>query len=253
MLPPLPGQVTLDSINVRWEAPKRLPEEATEILYTLAYGENGYLDNFVEVVGTNLTIEGLTMDTAYTFKAKVSTNEGSSEFSHTLTIKTLGNQTDLGAFEESVMDILDDLKEEAKKKSTFCASRASLDADAGGIITYDKVFLESSTIMDASMDPASGKFVAGAVGSYMVSFSMEMGMAPGQTHNVWVQKQGESLADSRMTGTSSAEVSFGFFDNGSKSIVVEMETGEELNLFADTSAPLGLNNIVFCVQSLKLN
>jgi len=245
--------VTLDSINVRWEAPKRLPEEATEILYTLAYGENGYLDNFVEVVGTNLTIEGLTMDTAYTFKAKVSTNEGSSEFSHTLTIKTLGNQTDLGAFEESVMDILDDLKEEAKKKSTFCASRASLDADAGGIITYDKVFLESSTILDASMDPASGKFVAGAAGSYMVSFSMEMGMDPGQTHNVWVQKQGESLADSRMTGTSSAEVSFGFFDNGSKSIVVEMETGEELNLFADSSAPLGLNNIVFCVQSLKLH
>jgi len=222
-------------------------------LYTLAYGENGYLDNFVEVDGTNLTIEGLTMDKAYTFKAKVSTYEGSSEFSHTLTIKTLGNQTDLGAFEDSVMDILDDLKEEAKKKSTFCASRASLYADAGGIITYDKVFLESSTILDASMDAASGKFVAGAAGSYMVSFSMEMGMYPGQTHNVWVQKQGESLVDSRMTGTSSAEVSFGFFDNGSKNIVVEMEAGEELNLFADASAPLGLKNIVFCVQSLKLH
>merc|ERR1712228_1068774 len=130
------------------------------------------------------------MDALYAFKAKVLTNEGSSDFSQLLTVRTMSNQTDLGRFEDQVLGILNDLKEEAKKKSTFCASRASLDADAGGIITYDKVFLESSTILDASMDPASVKFVAGAAGSYMVSFSMEMGMAPGQTHNVWVQKQG---------------------------------------------------------------
>ena len=119
-------------------------------------------------------------------------------------------------------DVLNDLKEEAKKKSVFCASQDLFDADAGGTITYDKVFLESSTIPAASMDHASGKFVAGAAGSYMVSFSMEMGMDPGQTQNIWVQKQGgEEVPGSRMTGKSSVDVFFGLFDNGSKDVVLE--------------------------------
>ena len=150
-------------------------------------------------------------------------------------------------------DVLNDLKEEARKKSVFCASRDLFDADAGGTITYDKVFLESNTIPAASMDPASGKFVAGAAGSYMVSFSMEMGMDPGQTQNIWVQKQGaEELPGSRMTGISSQDVFFGLYDNGSKDIVVELQKGDELSLYAEASSSLDLSNIVFCVKSLKV-
>ena len=103
------------------------------------------------------------------------------------------------------------------------------------------------------MDAASGKFVAGEAGSYMVSFSMEMGMDPGQIQNIWVQKQGgEEVAGSRMTGKSSVDVFFGLFDNGSKDVVVELLAGDELNLFAEASSSLDLSNIVFCVQSLKV-
>ena len=91
MLPPLPGevslfpklksykiQVSLDSITVRWEAPQRLPQEATEISYTLAYAsqaEDGSLGNFIEVENlpdTTAVVDGLTMDTQYALKAKVS-------------------------------------------------------------------------------------------------------------------------------------------------------------------------------------
>ena len=116
-------QVTLDSITVRWEAPQRLPQEATDISYLLAYGyapeaEDG---NFIEIVNINDTttvIDGLAMDTLYAFQAKVKykipslndsmclqvlTNEGDSEFSRMLTIKTMSNQTDLGRFEDQVM------------------------------------------------------------------------------------------------------------------------------------------------------
>ena len=181
----------------------------------------------------------------------------------------MNNQTDLGKFEDQVMgkltflisfklisllsDILNGLKEEAMKKTVFCSSRALFDADAGGTITYDKVFLESNTIPTAGMDAASGKFVAGEAGSYMVSFSMEMGMDPGQTQNIWVQKQGaEELPGSRMTGMSSQDVFFGLYDNGSKDIVVELQKGDELSLFAEASSNLDLSNIVFCVKSLKV-
>merc|ERR1712192_380860 len=253
MLPPLPGEVTLDSITVRWEAPQRLPEEATHISYTLVYASEAENEHFIpNIHDTTIVIEGLTMDTPYTFQAKVLTSEGASEFSRTLTIKTMSNQTDLGRFEDQVMDVLNGLKEEAAKKSIFCSSRALFDADAGGIITYDKVFLESSTIPTAGMDAASGKFVAGEAGSYMVSFSMEMGMDPGQIQNIWVQKQGEEVAGSRMTGKSSVDVFFGLFDNGSKDFVVELQKDDELNLFAEASSSLDLRNIVFCVQSLKV-
>ena len=70
-------QVSLDSITVRWEAPQRLPEEATEISYTLAYAaqaEDGSPGNFIEIanlVDTTTVIDGLTMDTLYSLKAKV--------------------------------------------------------------------------------------------------------------------------------------------------------------------------------------
>ena len=117
-------QVTLDSITVRWEAPQRLPQEANEISYTLAYAsqaEDGSLGNFVEVANLNDTtavIDGLAMDTQYALKAKVNykrqsmnesmwlqvlTNKGTSEFSQTLTIRTMSDQTDLGKFEDQVM------------------------------------------------------------------------------------------------------------------------------------------------------
>merc|ERR1719500_1399030 len=140
MLPPLPGEVTLDSITVRWEAPQRLPQEANEILYTLAYAseaEDGNLGDFIEVANLNdptAVIDGLAMDTQYALKAKVLTNKGTSEFSQTLTIRTMSDQTDLGKFEDQVMDVLNDLKEEARKKSVFCAYRDLFDADAGGTI-----------------------------------------------------------------------------------------------------------------------
>ena len=120
--------MSLDSITVRWEAPQRLPQDATEISYTLAYAsqaEDGSLGDFIEVANlleTTTVIDGLTMDTLYALKAKVNyrrqsmnvsiwlqvlTNEGTSEFSQMLTIRTMNNQTDLGKFEDQVMGELD--------------------------------------------------------------------------------------------------------------------------------------------------
>ena len=70
-------QVTLDSITVRWEEPRRLPQDAPQISYTLAYAsqdEDGNLGDFEEVadlLDTTTIINGLAMDALYAFKAKV--------------------------------------------------------------------------------------------------------------------------------------------------------------------------------------
>jgi hypothetical protein len=148
-------------------------------------------------------------------------------------------------------DTLDSLKEEAKKKSIVCAYQETFDPDNSNIITYSKVFVESNNI-GATMNPSTGMFKAGAAGSYMVSTSMEMMLNPGQTHNIVVQKQGKDITESRMTGTCNGMSFAGFYDNGSKNIVVELAIGDEINLHASTSEGMDLKNIVFCVQSLKV-
>ena len=149
-------------------------------------------------------------------------------------------------------DVLDDIKEEASKKSAFCSSKTTLNTDSATVIKYDKVFLESNNILGASMSAGSGVFVAGAGGSYLVSAGMEMMMDAGQTHNIWVRTNGENIQDSRMTGSCDVLKFFGLYDNGSKDIVVHLEAGDEVTLYTDASPGLDLQNIVFCVQSLKV-
>ena len=148
---------------------------------------------------------------------------------------------------------MDGIKAEASKKSAFCSSKTSLNTDSATVINYDTVFLDSSSIVGASMDAGSGRFVAGAAGSYLVSASMEMMMDAGQTHNIWVQRNGENIQDSRMTGSCDVLKFFGLYDNGSKDIVVHLEKDDELTLYTDASPGMDLQNIVFCVQSLKVS
>ena len=69
----------MDSAIVMWEEPSRVPENATEKFFTLAYavaygGGNGTYGDFVEVnvVGENkATVDGLVKNTLYVFKVKV--------------------------------------------------------------------------------------------------------------------------------------------------------------------------------------
>lgn len=258
MLPPFPGEVGLNSMTVRWEGPFRMAEGATDISFVVAYATVDDDDNYgdfteVSSAESNKVIDQLTKNTKYAFKVRVvTTNVGSSDFSSLLAIRTKDDQTDLGKFEDEVMNTLDGLKEDAKKKSVVCAYQGTFNPDSSNIITYSNVFVESDNI-GATMNPSTGIFKAGASGSYMVSTSMEMELNPGQTHSIVVQRQGEDIAESRMTGTCNDMSFAGFYDNGSKNIVVELATGDEINLYASTSKGMDLKNIVFCVQSLKVN
>ena len=136
----------------------------------------------------------------------------------------------------------------------FCASQNVWDTNsADKTVTYDQVFLSSVTNMvGAELDPGTGVFKAGARGSYMVSASMEMMIDSDQTHNVYIQKNGETLADSKMSAHCDVNNFYCLSDNGAKDIVVALEAGDTLNLLTKKSEGLDIANIVFCVQSLKV-
>merc|ERR1712080_437665 len=124
------------------------------------------------------------------------------------------------------MGTLDGLKGESSKKTTFCASRPSW--DEVGVVTYDKLFVDSNNIVNGELNP-------------------------GQQHKVWVQKMGNSLPDTLMSSSCNVMQFYGMSDNGSKDVVLELAAGDKVNLFHTTGdGGLGLANMVFCVQSLKV-
>merc|ERR1711874_62357 len=121
-------------------------------------------------------------------------------------------------------------------------------------MTYDEVYVKSNTIVNANMDKDTGKFHAGAAGTYMVSVSMEMKLIPGQQHKIWIQKLGNSIPETLMSSSCNVMQFYGTSDNGSKDVVLELAAGDELNLFHTTmDGGQGLSDIIWCVQSLKVH
>lgn len=247
----------MTEVHVRWEAP-RVAENAAGIYYNLKYNS---IDGDVhegevnETMATDTVVGDLHMDQTYEFRAQIVSDLGFSDFSKPQVVKTESDETDLIQFEHKVMEILDELKKEADRKTAFCASKSKW-TDTG-TITFDKVFLNNSNIDDTNLDANSGIFVAGAAGSYLVTASMEMRMISGQSHKIWIEQNGDKESE---MGSKCDEFSWGNSDNGSKDIVLELAKGDEVKLVHETTGDthladpedIILANIVFCVRSLKV-
>jgi len=254
MIPSMPGEVTTSSAMLRWEPPAHLPAFDT-LTYKLVYWPTEFEEDEVEVTVEDVHYEltDLPMATMYAAKVKLETNLGESEFSGVLTVKTLDEDSEVGHFGDEIKDNLNEIVEDMRKRSSFCASSAQTNVD--GVLTYDKLFLEQSNVPGASLDIGSGKFVAGSTGSYQVMVSAEVVTAPGQGHNIWVAvndvKKEESLIHSE-----SADYLFGSgFDNASKDIVLRLNAGDTVSITHTTTPSDGkeqLLNVIFCVSSIKL-
>jgi len=239
---------------LRWEPPAHLPAFDT-LTYKLVYWPTEFEEDEVEVTVEDVHYEltDLPMATMYAAKVKLETNLGESEFSGVLTVKTLDEDSEVGHFGDEIKDNLNEIVEDMRKRSSFCASSAQTNVD--GVLTYDKLFLEQSNVPGASLDIGSGKFVAGSTGSYQVMVSAEVVTAPGQGHNIWVAvndvKKEESLIHSE-----SADYLFGSgFDNASKDIVLRLNAGDTVSITHTTTPSDGkeqLLNVIFCVSSIKL-
>merc|ERR1719430_2164804 len=116
MIPSMPGEVTTSSAMLRWEPPTHLPEYQTH----------------------NYKLTGLTMNTLFAANVKLITDLGESAYSGVLTVKTLDDKGEVGHFADEVKGQLDDLVQEMKKRSSFCAS--SSETNVAGVLKYEKLF-----------------------------------------------------------------------------------------------------------------
>merc|ERR1712059_191446 len=99
---------------------------------------------------------------------------------------TKDDGTDLGHFATEVIEILDDLRDVAGRKCSFCSKKASFKKNQG-VITFDELFVSSNSIPGSAMSLATGEFTAGAAGSYLLTVSLQMQGQPGKYQKVWYQ------------------------------------------------------------------
>ena len=146
---------------------------------------------------------------------------------------------------------LDDLVEEMKKRSSFCAS--SSETNVAGVLSYDKLFLDQNNIPGAALDHTTGKFTAGSAGSYQVMVSAEVITAAGQTHNIWVQVNDVKMEESLIHSVTENYMFDAGYDNASRDIVLSLSAGDTVSIFHETEGgDKQLKNVIFCVSSIKL-
>lgn len=257
LIPSLPGEVTQTSATVRWEPPRRMPDDQDSVdsaVYQLhiSLADSGDVVNDFELPfsDTSKEVTGLTLDTLYEAKIKVVTSAAESEYSERLLIHTKSDKTDLDRFKDQVMDDLDDIVEESRLKSSFCASQDR--SNAAGILTYDQIDVEVNTVPGANLNVGNGLFTAGASGFYQVTMSMEMTGSSSESHSVWFERNGNKIEESLLNWNYHSTMWGKGVDNGNRDMVLRLEVGDTIGLRHEKTASEDMINIVFCVNSVKL-
>jgi len=255
MIPSMPGEVTTNSMILRWEEPDRLPEFSS-LSYRLSYGKensDGDVDQWEEVVLNELYFElnGLDMATVYDAKVKIETDIGASSFSGVLRVKTKDEISDIGHFEDQIKDDLDDIVKDMKRRSSFCATKPETNQD--GVLAFESLMLDHNNIAGATFDLNAGKFTAGATGSYQVMISAEAVSAPGQYHKLWVAVNDAKKDETLIYAEQGDHTYSSGFDNVSRDIVLKLDAGNTVTVVHETNGNENLVNVIFCVSSMKLS
>jgi len=253
MIPSMPGEVTASSATLRWESPAHLPEYEN-LNYKLEYWPVEFEEEKVEELLGDINLYELTnleINTMYAARVKVITELGESQFSGVLNVKTLDDKSDVGHFVDEVKENLDDIIKEMKRRSSFCASIS--ETNLNGVLVYNKLFLDQSNVPGALLDPSTGKFTAGAAGSYQVLVSAEVITAPDQTHDIWVAVNDVKIEESKIHSVTEDYMFDAGYDNASRDIVLKLQAGETVSIIHETNGEKQLKNVIFCVSSFKLD
>lgn len=251
MLPSRPEEVGDTSMTVRW-SPPHLPSAGGAPMYTveksLAIG-GGELETFT--TGDEfLQLGGLRKKTTYAFRFKVETSVGESGYSQVFFVTTKDDQSELGSFRDEVMRDLNNLIEEARGKSIFCASHA--ETNRVGTLTYEKIFHENNNIPGAMLDTGSGLYTTGSKGTYQVTTNMILSGEDAEGHKVWVTVNGVKVENSLLDWNYDDTLYGVGEDNAGRDIVLDLEIGDTVGLTHETSSKTGMKKVVFCVNSLVL-
>jgi len=253
-LPPTmvePTEIFEHSAIVTWDAPDRLGAGVELLHYVLEYSISGSEDARQVVVQENrCELTDLAMGTVYSFSAKVVTTAGKSQFSNMMPLKTKFTQTEMGQFKDEVYGAIGDIVDEIRRETRFCASKE--ESKETETLKYDTIYSEANNVEGAGLDVGSGLFTAGWAGVYQVAYSMEMVSEGAQEHSVWVVVNGAQVAQSIIHSSFDNNDHGTGIDNGSRVIMVSLNSGDTVGLTHQTVGNGALKRINFCVSSVML-
>jgi len=138
------------------------------------------------------------------------------------------------------------LEEEIAMRSTFCGYRDS--TSSTGTITYHSFIFESNNIPGASFDLSSGRYTAGAEGTYRVDLAigaMDSSSSSSSSRNdIYIQHNGQDIEESGIyshiyTDNTSQE-------SGGRSVILHLEKDDTVSVRGNSV--YSLIRITFCVS-----
>eukprot|EP00091_Calanus_sinicus_P018103 TRINITY_DN4023_c0_g1_i5.p1 TRINITY_DN4023_c0_g1~~TRINITY_DN4023_c0_g1_i5.p1 ORF type:complete len:201 (-),score=45.60 TRINITY_DN4023_c0_g1_i5:18-620(-) len=192
----------------------------------------------------------LSPGTTYAFTVKIVTTEGESDLSMGLMFMTKFDDEDLGQVRTEVFNAITEVEDSLKIETSFCAHKET--STEIGTVTYDAIlFLSNNNVAGADLSVSTGKFTAGATGSYKVTVGAEMLSDPSQDHYLWVVKNGAKMEETKMHSGNSNYATGKGTDNGSRELILNLNAGETISLQHETDGSSGIMSVTFCVASVE--
>jgi len=150
--------------------------------------------------------------------------------------------SEIGQVEEDVAAI----KSEIAMRSTFCGYRNWVEFT--GTITYDWFIFESNNIPGASFDLGSGRFTAGAEGTYRVDLAIgQMHSSSSSSGNgIYIEHNGQNIAESNIYSHIYTTGSYNSAESGGRSMILHLEKDDVVSV--RVASVYELYYITFCVS-----
>jgi len=225
-------------------------ENQADVLYYIVEYSNDAGGSWSYVVKDNkCKITNLSRGASYSFTVKVATSGGQSEPSAQLLVDTLFIKTEFEELREEWENSIQNLEYDARATSSFCSFKDSINDER---ISYNNIFLDNNNVDGASMDISTGIFIAGATASYQISANVEMRLAAGQNHDVWVVVNDIEVEGGRMSSSYDKTMQGILVDNGSKNLVLALTAGDKVYLAHHTNGEEPLTSVTYCISLIKI-
>lgn len=115
-------------------------------------------------------------------------------------------------------------------------------------ISFDEFLTNYNNVDgDGALDLTTGTFTAGNAGYYSISFGGDVGTGPGLYTNIYLYKNNEKVYASRFHLEDRRESGGDIITQASRSLVLELEVGDILQLQADLFFNGSIRDLTYCI------
>jgi len=252
-------QVSEHMASVYWDPPQKIPSGSNILQYILSYSPVGGSEDDggqITVQGTQCDVTNLAQGQQYTFKTKIVTSEGSSDFSSVLSLTTSYIHSELDSLKDDIRDnvimpMLSDTKKEQSKQLSVCAYQDNLGLSAQDqVVPFEETYLEKNDFSTGDLF-GHGFFIPPVAGTYQLSYKVgQAKLDPGNgVHIFKLFKNSDTLKESwSLAKLENANA----FVPISGTIMLELFQGDMVMLVHESqNDPQETAHITLCIQLLQ--